>query len=221
MSIPALLSRRTGRAEYPADAGFTLVELVVTMGLTVLVLGLLIPLLSVASSAAQLGTNTELATAAGAHALEAIETEVGSASTVCLLATTGSPPSPGACPAPVVGSPANGAEVTTTAFSPASPRVLQWWLSGGSGGAPGVLMSEQWRSGQPASATTSVLAGSSLPGSCSIAPGANGLFSLRAAGSGMSVLSISLVATCGSGPHAASIPMSTSIAALDSAPTGS
>lgn len=210
-------ARATRGSRDAGDAGFTLVELAVALGLLALVLGLVVPLLTVTSSAAQLSANTELATAAGAHALEVIETEVGSASSVCLIAPGAAAPAPGACPASALGAPASGVQVTTSAFHPASATVIQWWLAGGSGGTPGQLMAQQWPSGSPGAATTSVVAGSSGTGAraCSIAAGPGGLFGLTQTSSGMSVLTISLVATCGSGPHAATVPMSTSTAALD------
>ncbi len=215
--------RRAPGARGAADDGYSLIELVVTLGLTALIFGLVAPLLGATSAAVTSTGNLERASAAGTRVIETIETEVGSASAVCLLAVGARTPVAASCPSPPVSGPADGAEVTTTAFSPGSPQVLQFWVSPAQASSPGDFFVQRWPNGAPQSARTSLVAGSSARGrgSCSIAPAPAGAFSLEKNASGTSLLTISITVTCGAGPGAASVPMSTTAAALNSAPNRS
>lgn len=219
--------RRVARGRVPGaagDEGYSLVELAVVMVVAAIVMALFVPFVASVSRASQTTVAYEQATAAGRVALQDLAVQLGSASQVCLLDTTGAAPTAAtlgeSCPSPTT---TDGLEIHTTAFG--TSHWVQWWYEAPGPGGNGLLEQQSWADGQsPTTAAATVVAGSSPTNgltSCSISPGTNGLFALAPATSTTrTAATISLSITCTASHQTATVSMQTTVSALNTSTTG-
>lgn len=215
--------RGDGEGAEPAEAGYTLVELVVVMVVAAIVMAMLIPFVASVSRAAQTTVAYQQATATGRVALQDLAVQLSSASEVCLLDTSGAAPTAatlGSCPTPTT---SDGLEILTSASG--TSHWVQWWYEAPFGGGNGLLESQTWLDGQsPATATTTVVAGTPATNglsSCSIGPGSGGLFTVTPASpTARASATISLSITCTASRQSATVSMQTTVSALNTSVTG-
>lgn len=244
MSAARWPGKRGGRWRRAAPArgakGFTVVELVVVMLVAAVLMAVFIPFIGAISRGAQTTQAIQKATAEGRIALQSIQTQIGSASKVCLLDTSGTAPTAStACPSSTT---PDGVQVLTGAYG--SEHWVQWWYEAGTSGAPGRLLEQTWPYGQsPPSPTVTVVAGASSTNGledCAVAPGVDpssgqpAMFVLSsgppgASGTGgpsgttgpsgaasMTLVTVRLQVTCGQS-SSSTVEMSSTTAALDTA----
>lgn len=204
------------------DQGYTLVELVVVMVVAAIVMAMVFPFVASVSRASQTTVAYREATTEGQLALEDLAVQLGSASEVCLLDTSGSPPTPAvlsSCPATT--SP-DALEIHTTAFGAA--HWIQWWYEAPGPSGNGLLEQQSWADGQlPETATATVLAGTSASNgltSCSVKPGPDGMFAVTPASrSSRASAAISLVVGCTASGQSATVSMQSTVSALNTSIT--
>lgn len=210
-----LVSRARSRLQ--VDDGYSLVELVVVMLVAGIMLTLFVPFIGAVGRASQTTLGLQQATGSGRILLQSIETQVSSASQVCLLgSSSGGAPTPStACPSSV-SPPYDGLQVLTDAYG--SEHYVQWWYQSGS---PGKLLEQRWPAGEtPPAPTVSVVVGStSTQGlvTCSVVdPGAAGLFSLPSPNeSTRTRVAISFDVSCASGQQTSMVAMTSTATAWD------
>lgn len=231
--------RRDRFPRHGGDGGFSLVELVVVMLVSGILMALFVPFIGAVSRGSQTTQTIQKATAGGRIALQSIQTQIGSASQVCLLATSGSAPGSSTTCSSAVGA-ADGVQVLTGAYNGANEqRCVQWWYeappAGSPAGTPGQLEEQTFPYGQPcgqsSGGVSTVVAGSRGANGltpCSFAPSTSGsLFGLSYpptsgesapnGGQGTALVTIDLLVTCGSGSQQAAVTMQSTVAALDTA----
>lgn len=185
--------RRAGRED-----GTTLVELLVTLLVTAIALAIVLPFVTAAGTASTTTSGVASATAAARIALQSIEVEVGSASDICRPTATEVATPSYTCPGGGAGA---AVRVLSDAFG--TSQWVQWQVTGGT------LEEQTWANGATGSTitpsawnpvATSVV--SPTPFSCT-------------SSSPPAVLSASLAVASGRGVGAVVVPVSTSVAALD------
>lgn len=208
------------------DEGTTLVELLVTLLVTAIALSIVLPFVTAAGTASTTTTSVTTATAAARLALQSIEVEVGSASQIC-LPTSAAVASPGdSCTGGGTGA---AVRVDSCAFG--VQQWVQWQVLGGvleeqtwTPVASGPVAPSPWNpvaasivSPLPFSLTTAASSTTtSSPTTTTTSPTTSTTSTTSpAAPVAPTVLDVSLTVSSGHGPGSVAVPVSSSIAALD------
>ncbi|MHB1598468.1 MAG: hypothetical protein ACYCXY_06175 [Acidimicrobiales bacterium] len=184
---------RAGRED-----GTTLVELLVTLLVTAIALAIVLPFVAAAGTASTTTSGVASATAAARLALQSVEVEVGSASAICRPTAAEVATPSYTCPGGGTGS---AVRVLSDAFG--TLHWVQWQVTGGA------LEEQTWANGATGSTVTP---GAWNPVATSVVSPTP--FSCTSS-SPPAVLRVSLAVASGRGVGAVVVPVSSSIAALD------